>query len=302
MIKIISSHSNEGGSTEAFINLTNLFNQAGYSCTYYGPGTYHLGKCQGIQIPGLKERSKFNFIQKIVSIFSGKKKPSFPPAWHHVLNLLNEEDVVIIHNIKNIPHRPNVKRFILSCHEQHVFPLKNEDLSVFDNIHFVSEHQKDWHNIQNTPHFIMGNIYPNLSPKLPALTKKIGAVIGAIHHKKCTIAAIKWALKDNCIHVKVYGNKADTAYFNLLNTVFEQEIKDGIVRLCGHISNKQVMYDSFTDLYHCSEHECLPNVIGEALVTGKKIHIPNDRNYKDAIYLYDKKTVLKTWITHLGLD
>jgi hypothetical protein len=46
MIKIISGHSAEGGSTEILINLTNLFNENGYDCIFYGLHDFHLGRCK----------------------------------------------------------------------------------------------------------------------------------------------------------------------------------------------------------------------------------------------------------------
>ena len=46
MIKIISGWSDKGGSTFAFINLTNTLNEYGYDATFYGPHTWHLDKCK----------------------------------------------------------------------------------------------------------------------------------------------------------------------------------------------------------------------------------------------------------------
>ena len=65
--------------------------------------------------------------------------------------------------------------------------------------------------------------------------------------------------------------------------------------------NKQKMYDSFTDLYHCSDSECLPTVIAEAILTGKNIHIPDDRNYKNCYYEFDKEKVINKWLEELKI-
>ena len=46
MVKIVSGWSNRGGSTFAFINLTNALNKAGYDTTFYGPHEWHLDKCK----------------------------------------------------------------------------------------------------------------------------------------------------------------------------------------------------------------------------------------------------------------
>ena len=45
-VRIVSGWSNPGGSTVAFINLCNLFNNNGIDCTFYGPHDWHLDKCQ----------------------------------------------------------------------------------------------------------------------------------------------------------------------------------------------------------------------------------------------------------------
>ena len=50
MIKIFSPWTNPGGSTEAYIDLCNLFNNAGFDCIFYGPHDYHLDKCKSRKI------------------------------------------------------------------------------------------------------------------------------------------------------------------------------------------------------------------------------------------------------------
>ena len=46
MIRIITGWSNKGGSTMAFIALTNALNNAGYKTALFGPHTWHLDKCE----------------------------------------------------------------------------------------------------------------------------------------------------------------------------------------------------------------------------------------------------------------
>jgi hypothetical protein len=45
-IKIVSGFTEKGGSTTAFINLTNALNQRDINTTFYGPHTWHLDKCK----------------------------------------------------------------------------------------------------------------------------------------------------------------------------------------------------------------------------------------------------------------
>ena len=54
MVKIVSGWSNRGGSTFAFINLTNELNKAGYDTTFYGPHEWHLDKCKSALMTELK--------------------------------------------------------------------------------------------------------------------------------------------------------------------------------------------------------------------------------------------------------
>ena len=46
-IKFISGWSNPGGGTIHQIALTNLLNDNGFDCTFYGPHEWHLDKCRG---------------------------------------------------------------------------------------------------------------------------------------------------------------------------------------------------------------------------------------------------------------
>ena len=91
MIKIITGYSERGGSTVAFINLTNELNKRGYDCILYGPHHWHLDKCKSDLIKNLK----FDITDRVIS---------------HVLKLDN---------------RPNVKKIVLSSHENWWFEVAN---------------------------------------------------------------------------------------------------------------------------------------------------------------------------------
>ena len=84
MVKILSGWSNKGGSTFAFIKLTNELNNAGIDTTFYGPHEWHLDKCK-----------------------SGLLNNNFKT---------NKDDILIVHFL-NLGQRPDVKKVILSCHE-----------------------------------------------------------------------------------------------------------------------------------------------------------------------------------------
>ena len=54
MVKIVSGYTEKGGSTTAFINLTNFLNVNGIDCTFYGPHEWHLNKCKSDKIDNVK--------------------------------------------------------------------------------------------------------------------------------------------------------------------------------------------------------------------------------------------------------
>lgn len=264
MIKIISGYSDKGGSTEAFINLCNRFNDTGYDCTFYGPHSYHLGKCKAVRY--------------------STELPPFQP-----------DDKVIVHLLSCFNQRPNVDKFILSCHEQYGFPLNTINLTVFDKIHFVSEHQREWHDVEY-PSFLNGNIYPRLFPGRTDNEAIIAGVVGLIFPEKGTDLAVKMALKDPGVSkVLLYGEVRNEGLFNRLKRLSNKVI------YMGHEEDKQKMYDSFTDLYLASPSECLPTVVAEAMLTGKRIHIPDDRNYKYAHYELNPDKVMEVWKKELSL-
>ena len=76
MIKIISGFSSMGGSTEAFINLTNSLNEKGYETCFYGPHEYHLDKCNS----------------KLIKEISFKHRESFSRTVNYLKDMKNAEN------------------------------------------------------------------------------------------------------------------------------------------------------------------------------------------------------------------
>lgn len=176
-VKLLSGWSNPGGSTEHHISLTNLLNENGYDCTFYGPHPYHLSKC------------KSDYLHAAV---------------------IDPSDIVISHFLK-IPKEFKVKKHILSCHETNLFPLKDMDLSQYDLVHCVSERQWDWHGV-NHPHVV---IAPRVD-KIKWTNNNTGfaGVVGSIDDHKQPHLAVKLALEDGYDMVKLYGKVTDQAYFD----------------------------------------------------------------------------------------
>jgi hypothetical protein len=109
-IKIISGYSEKGGSTTAFINLTNELNKRGYNCTFYGPHKWHLSKCNSDLL------SNFKF---------------------------ETDDRVICHYI-NLPKRPEVRKIVFSCHEKWWWSFNNLN-KFWDTGVFLHEKHKQFH-------------------------------------------------------------------------------------------------------------------------------------------------------------
>lgn len=264
MVRIYSSVSHAGGSTTAFINLTNALNEVGCSTVFYGPHSWHLDKCK--------------------SVLATEKKIYF-----------EQDDVLIIHLISVFRERPDVKKIIFSSHEQDIFPLNKIQYDVFDKIHYVSEHQRKFHNVRH-PYFILPNILDEL--KVNKVDGKIGGIISSIDKNKQVHVSIQRALDDGCEKVLIFGNISEQWYWQ----DFVSPLVDGVrVVHMGFQDDKQKMYDSFTDLYFSSIRECAPYVLGEAKMAGKKIHTLEGKNYLNVEYEFDKNKIVKSWIKEIGL-
>ena len=252
-----------GGSTEAFINLTNLFNKNGYECCLYGSDKFPAKRC--------------NF--KFISEFD-----------------LNKNDILISHFINPtnllLFLKKTPQKHILSCHETELFQLKNLNYKVYDKIHFVSMWQKEWHNI-DCPNFICSNIIdPKLKNEKKNLNKKVGAVIGSIDLNKQTHICIEKALEDGCENVLLFGAITDSNYFeNKIKSLLNEKIL-----YLGIMEDKQRMYNSVTDVYNYSLKETFGLVQGECIKTGTNYH----SNFSNYHYMSEEK-ILNTWLKEFDL-
>jgi len=258
VIKILTGWSHPGGSTLAHINLCNLFNENGYECRLYGPHYWHLGKCKG----DLLNTAEFS-----------------------------KEDTVIAHWLATA-EIPAFRKFILSCHETNLFPLKEKKLDAFDFVHFVSEFQKEWQDV-DFPSVVIPNVLSDL--KESPLNTGAAAVIGSIDEHKRTDLSIRRALDDGYEKVYVYGLVTDGDFFEksvhslLSNTV---EVK-------GYVEDKQVMYDSVDAVYHSSDRETFNYIKGECELTGVAYN-GLDSADPNAEYL-SSEDILDKWVNVLEL-
>lgn len=264
MIKIITGHSSYGGSTTAFINFTNMMNKNGYDCILYGPHDWHLGKCRSDMMANFKPQV---------------------------------DDIIIVHYLRFNQRLP-AKQVILSVHEQNVFNLNTVNLDVFDKIHFVAPHQLEYHGIQKE-HFIIPNVMDDLK-KNPKMAEKVAGIIGTIDHNKNVHISIANALKMGFKDIRIFGNIGEPQYYNEKVLPYLKAYPN-IVRHVGFIEDKQLMYDSITDVFFSSERECLPFVIGECRMTGTNLHTLKGKNYVNGKYELDNNKILEMWKAQLAL-
>lgn len=220
-VKIVSGWSNPGGSTLHHIGLTNLLNDAGYDCTFYGPHDWHKDKCRSAHIS---------------------------ECW------LTEKDVLISHFIQPPPVK--VKKHILSCHETNLFPLSEKPTAGYDTVQFVSNNQKDWHGV-DVPFAIIPPRVEKISWTSPK--NNVAGVIGSIDEHKQTHKAIEMALGDGFDKVILFGQVTDTSYFNafvnpLLGLVEVKAHQDDKEAMYGSV--EAVYHASKRETYGLVEAEC----------------------------------------------
>jgi len=171
MIKIVSGYSEKGGSTSAFIDLTNEFNKLGIDTTFYGPHKWHLDKCK-----------------------SGLLDSGF---------IVDKNDILICHFLQ-LPSRPNAKKVLLSCHEKWWFKV-GEIKQYWDTTIFLHDAHREYHNAYKGDFRIIPNLKPNLKPKDKQELDLIAGIIGAIEDRKQTHISIQRALADGCEKIKIFN-------------------------------------------------------------------------------------------------
>jgi hypothetical protein len=231
MIKIISGYTDKGGSTTAFINLTNAFNSAGIDCTLYGNQSWHLDKCKSALMSELQ---------------------------------LNPEDRLITHFIQ-LNERPEVKKVILSCHEKWWFQV-GKIKRHWDEVVFLHEEHRKYHSDYIGSYSIIPNIKENLIKREKDDLDLVAGIIGSIEDRKQTHVSIQRAMKDKCKKIILFGQIGDQIYFDknvkpLLNPKIE---------IFGYTTNKQEMYDMIGRVYHSSKGEVACLVKDECYLTNTK--------------------------------
>lgn len=263
MIDILSGWSEKGGSTFAFINLTNTLNEYGYDTTFYGPHDWHLDKCQSDKLN--------NF----------KPKP----------------DNVLITHFLQLPSRPQAKKVVLFCHEKNIFEM-GKLKKYWDEAVFLNEKQRKYHSEYHGKY----SIIPNLKEKLLKNEKadnvlKIAGVIGSFDENKQTHISIERALSDGYEKILLYGNVSDNNYYN--NQIKPLLDKYNNVIECGFESDKQKIYDSVGAVYLSSRSEVASLVKDECETTGTKFYGNFATNHD--VKELSNDNIIKEWIKILEL-
>jgi len=229
MIKIVSGWSNKGGSTSAFISLTNAFNQTNMDSTFYGPHEWHLDKCKS----GILDS---NFV-------------------------INKDDILIVHFLK-LPSKPSAKKVILSCHEKNLYEV-GEVKPFWDTVVFLNQRHRDYHNKYHGDYVIIPNLKTPLLQKDKKGIEKIAGIIGSFDENKQTHVSIQRALADGCDLVYLFGEPNGSYYENYVKPLLSDKV---IIK--GFVEDKQTMYDMIGCVYHSSKSEVACLVKDECESTG----------------------------------
>ena len=232
MIKIVSGYSEKGGSTSAFIDLTNELNINGIDTTFYGPHSWHLDKCK-----------------------SGILDNSF---------VVDPNDILVCHFLQ-LPSRPNAKKVILSCHEKWWFKV-GEIKQYWDTAIFLHDAHREYHNAYKGDFTIIPNLKPDLKPIDKENLDLVAGIIGSIEDRKQTHLSIQRALADGCEKIKIFGHIGDEPYYEK----YVKQLLNDKIEIVGFSTNKQEMYNSIGRVYHSSKGEVACLVKDECYLTNTK--------------------------------
>jgi hypothetical protein len=242
----------------ANIALCNLLNDSGVDAKFYGPHHWHIGKCRADLTSNLE---------------------------------IKEDDILIVHYLV-MPERPaDCGRVVLSCHETSLYPLRRIP-SFWDDIHYVSAAQRDWHGVDGTviPNRITGLVHN------PTCTG-IAGVIGSIDPHKRTHVSIQRAIEDGFRVVYLFGEVNDPAYFE---RHIRSYVDANLAECKGFVDDKQRIYDSIEAVYHSSASETFNLVKAECEVTGTAYH--GVKTADPDVELLSDEQLLDKWTKLLGLS
>lgn len=260
-IHIITGYSGPGGSTIAFIRLTNALNEKGIETFFIGPNDYHLDKCNALK---LNQES---------------------------ISKIKTDDIVLTHFLK-IDQRIPCKKLIHVSHETYWFELYDLP-EFFDEVVFLHEKHREFHYEYTGNYSIIPNLKENLIFKEKPELDLIAGIIGAIEDRKQTSISIDRAIKDGCKKIYLFGHINDLEYWQ--KSVLEWLVEfPEIIFLKGYCENKQEMYDTIGRVYHSSKGEVACLVKDECYLTGTKF-FGNDQTENEVSKLTNDE-IIDLWI------
>lgn len=261
MIKIASGWSNKGGSTTAFIALTNALNKAGYPTTFYGPHAWHLDKCK-----------------------SGLLNEKFQ---------IYPNDTMIMHFLIQ-PTRPQAKKVILACHEKDLYKV-GQIKQFWDEAVFINKRHRDYHYEYNGKFKIIPNLKAPFIMNDKTGLEKIAGIIGSFDENKQTHVSIERALEDDCEKVYLFGDPNTPFYEKHVAPLVDNEK----VIVKGFLEDKQAMYDMIGCVYHSSISEVACLVKDECESTGTIFHGNHATN--NPPILLTNEEIIAEWVKILEL-
>ena len=260
-VYILSGYTGAGGSTNAFIMLTNALNDAGVETIFIGPHDYPTDKCK------------------------------FTNNMSETLQLLTNEDILITHFL-TINKRPPVKRLIFVSHETYWSELYNLP-EFFDEVIFLHEQHREYHEEYLGEYSIIPNLKPNLI-SIPKEDKKlIAGIIGSIEDRKQTSVSISRALNDNCEKILLFGNINDQEYWDKSVIEWIHAFPEKIEHV-GHIEDRQEMYDMIGRVYHSSKGEVACLVKDECYLTSTEFY--GNEQTENEVSTLSNNEVVQLWI------
>jgi hypothetical protein len=257
-VRILSGWSNPGGSTTAFINLTNLLNDNDIDAVFYGPHPWHLDKCR-----------------------SGHTQQ---------LDINNPEDVLIAHFVPLKEARPDLKKVIFSSHETKLFPINDYPMDGVDTVHFVSEEQRDWHKTDKSS-VVIPNVV-KVGERRGNHKRGAVGVIGSIDSHKQTKLAIESALISEPKGTKVllFGNATEKDYFA---KYIKPLIKNKRVKMMRAYQDTTLMYNMIDAVYHASQQETYGLIRHECKLHG----IPFNDLFNSSAHseYWEDEKILEAW-------
>lgn len=261
-VKILTGYSEKGGSTTAFIRLTNALNKNNIDCTLYGPHDWHLDKCKSDKLQQIR---------------------------------IDTNDIFITHFLP-IKKRPQVKKVILACHEKNLYEV-GDVKQYWDIAVFLNNTHREYHNRYNGAFTLIPNLKDDtlISVNKPHLNN-IAGIIGSIDENKQTHVSIERAIADRCDVVYIFGTINDVNYFN---NFVKPLLSNNTVKLMPFQTNKQEMYNMIGKVYHSAKSECACLVKDECFQTNTKFN-GNNATTHDPSQL-ENHEIINKWLDVIKL-